>query len=51
MSGHNVGFCDGLYQGIEANWSTRMPSGADLNDVLPTNSVNDKPPKHRELTT
>ena len=39
MSGRNVGFCDGLYQGIEPKWSTRTPSRTNFNDILPTNSV------------
>ena len=39
VSGRHVGFGDGLYQGIEAKWSTRTPSRTDLNDVLPANSV------------
>ena len=35
----NVGFRDGLYQGIESKWIIRTPSRTDFNDVLPTNSV------------
>ena len=34
-----VGFRDGLYQGIESEWPIRTPSRTDFNDVLPTKSV------------
>ena len=39
ISGRNVGFRDGLYQGIKSKWPIRTPSRTDFNDVLPTNSV------------
>ena len=35
----NVGFRDGLYQGIESKCPIRMPSRTNFKDVLPTNSV------------
>ena len=39
ICGRNVGFCDGLYKGIEPKWSTTTPSRTDFNDVLPTNGI------------